>query len=118
MDHKKVHLVLNYAQKMIADPAAWIKHKSCADKDGARTEITKAVKFCAFGALERSIVDLSLDDPITVRNLVERHLVSASGMAGETLCLTKINDLDETTHDDIMNMFKKAILYLETRPTG
>lgn len=57
-DPKRV--LIDEALKIISDPEKWCKHLGYSDKYGRHCLYENAVRFCALGAMEKSLIDNKL----------------------------------------------------------
>lgn len=94
--------VLVKAKKLLSDPGKWYKGYFAVNKFGKHTSSLKddACKWCMLGALRR--VCFGKND---IQIEAENHLSKAVGWN-----IPEFNDRKQTTHQDIMNAFDKAIV--------
>lgn len=92
--------VLKKALKKISNPNNWVKEHYAVDAHGgvAGCDDTAACAWCAMGAVGAATSNIQLQ--LRAETLLE----SITGVGIENF-----NDSEDTTHDDIVSVFKKAI---------
>lgn len=119
---KDIIAVLKKAKNVIVDPTSWIKKLPASDEFGEECELesAEACRFCMDGALQ------------TQFNLRELRTSGVPQYSDAVRCLNRaahdrfpsrieyfesfvwFNDHEDTTHDDVMQVFDDAIKELET----
>ena len=101
-------VVLIAARALIAKPEAWCKGVSARSLDGGSvaTLSTKAVAWCAIGALIRAAIGGPCEAPYraTYPSMACRMAEQALGSG-----FMRMNDASRTTHADVLRMFDTAI---------
>jgi hypothetical protein len=103
--------ILREARALISSPESWIKgHYAASDSDsmdGLGVDDPKAVRFCVIGAVWRvwgSLPDETPPPMVTAIGALQKHTADN---------IPSFNDHEDTTHDDVLAAFDKAIVELE-----
>lgn len=99
--------ILRNARSLIDSPEKW--HQGDYGEFGASGE--EYCKFCAFGALDASCSRLDAEQ--MVYSAADRALMAALPIAFQDLSYVTFNDHPDTTHQDIMDLFDRAIAIAE-----
>lgn len=109
----KISQLLTDAKQLIVDPSHWTKGEYARNKEGFKVADSSdhACQYCAVGSLWRASGFLRGEpdsDPVK-GDLVDRACSVLLEAIGKKKGLSVWNDLPETTHQDVINAFDKAI---------
>ena len=98
---------LRAAKDLISKPEAWTQHTNARDAQGKKiaSRNPAAVCFCGFGALIR------VEPEKTVRR--DQTYFYLNRMVPGCLDYVEWQDAPERTHDEVMNVFSRAIAQAE-----
>lgn len=113
MSENRELAVLETALELIHDPECWIKNTEAmtADNRVISAYDPKATKFCMLGAIAAAYRMRRYRTPSVkegVQKLIEELLPFDTWES-----IDEFNDAEDTTHEDVVLMFKRAILYVE-----
>ncbi len=104
--------LLAKAKEIISDPKHWAKHEFAYDKDGyeVHPDSSTAACWCARGAVyaaNKSYTGAEVEEAF-------KHLAAVCPLG---VLIGFYNDQPERTHDDIMDLFDKAIEHAQRSST-
>lgn len=111
------------ARRTIMLPGAWTKQATARDKDGQPLGLAnsrKACRWCSVGAVYRAGARAAsgyvFDDVEALRALSQ--VIAPKGNPNESAVLSTVasfNDAEQTTHQDVLSLFDKAIADVRER---
>lgn len=107
--------ILRDARALIDTPGKWTQYTYARTALGTKTDASspRAVCYCASGAINRveSRISVPFEDKAPAAKRARKYLSAA--IPGSILHVPSFNDRSNTTHDDIMALFDRAILSAE-----
>jgi len=98
-------VIVQRARELIAPPDRWTQGKAAENRDGCQVTVyvPAAYRFCAYGALWRTALELGSQSPADVADCIASKLIT--GGAGR---LSTIND-SRDGHRKVLALFNKAL---------
>lgn len=106
--------LLKQARAYIESPDNWTKGAFWRNAEGEVCDLSYSCKFCIIGAAMKAREDLGLSTLDTRYNArLQDALDSKLGAFEVEALVPEWNDLDETSHADVMDLFDRVIRTLE-----
>ena len=111
--------VLRRGRELISNPESWVQGVYCVNDMGYDVEADRATRFCSVGALWRVQAE-HLKDPGTALalNKARQALDAQVPESFQDRSVIAFNDRTETTHEEVLALWDRAIAVAEEEVSG